>query len=290
MTAFDYASTSRFLDTPKGRIHYHEAGAQEDNGAPVLLMIHGSGPGVNGWANFQGNLPVFAQHFRCLIIDLPGYGESDAVDGVPVPVCVEAVMHLLDGLGIAQCHILGNSLGGIVGSFVAAYHPQRVQRFVTIGGIGMNVFSTFPGQGLGLLVDFAEDPTREKIEAWLRSMVFDQSIVTDALIDARFNSATDPKVLATSRKLYSRAAAEALAKEFRGPNATQRVAHLASITAPTLITWGRDDRVSPLDMALLPMRVIPNAELHVFPNCGHWGMIECKQAFESLVLSFLKRP
>ncbi len=58
---------------------------------------------------------------------------------------------------------------------------------------------------------------------------------------------------------------------------------------PTLLTWGRDDRVSPLDMALIPMRTIPNAELHVFPNCGHWAMIEAKEAFESTVLGFLTR-
>ena len=284
MTNLGYDSTSRVLRTDKGRIHYHEAGS-----GPVLLMIHGSGPGVSGWANFQGNLPVFAQHFRCLIIDLPGYGGSDPVEGPPVPGCVEAVVRLLDGLGVERCHLIGNSLGGIVGSFVAACHPQRVTRFVTIGGIGMNVFTAFPGEGLRLLTAFAEEPTRENIETWLRSMVFDQSIVTEELIESRLKAAIDPVTLATSRQLYSRAAADALAAEFRGPNATQRVAHLASIQAPTLITWGRDDRVSPMDMALIPMRAIPRAELHVFPNCGHWAMIECKEAFETLVTGFLQR-
>ena len=61
------------------------------------------------------------------------------------------------------------------------------------------------------------------------------------------------------------------------------------VKAPTLLTWGRDDRVSPPDMALIPMRTIPTAELHVFPNCGHWVMIEQKQAFEATVMSFLQR-
>jgi pimeloyl-ACP methyl ester carboxylesterase len=61
------------------------------------------------------------------------------------------------------------------------------------------------------------------------------------------------------------------------------------VAAPTLLTWGRDDRVSPLDMAIIPMRTIPNAELHVFPNCGHWAMIEAKEAFESTVRAFLSR-
>jgi 2-hydroxy-6-oxonona-2,4-dienedioate hydrolase len=64
---------------------------------------------------------------------------------------------------------------------------------------------------------------------------------------------------------------------------------LRQIKAPTLLTWGRDDRVTPLDGALAPMRLIPKCELHVFPDCGHWCMIERKDEFESLVLSFLLR-
>jgi pimeloyl-ACP methyl ester carboxylesterase len=67
-------------------------------------------------------------------------------------------------------------------------------------------------------------------------------------------------------------------------------AQMHKVAAPTLLTWGRDDRVSPLDMALIPMRTIPTAELHVFPNCGHWAMIEAKDAFEGVVLGFLTRP
>lgn len=283
MSAFTYEATSRFIETEHGRLHYHEAGSGD-----VLLMIHGSGPGVTGWANFQGNLPVFAPHYRCLIIDLPGYGQSDPVAGPPVPEAVAACLRLLDQLNIDRAHIIGNSLGGIVGSHIAAQHPQRVNRFVTIGGIGLNIFSAFPGEGLNLLTAFAEDPTRERLEQWLRSMVYDQAIVTEELIEQRFRQATEPTTLATTRALYSREAIGAIA-QFRRANGAETVAHLSAIQAPTLITWGRDDRVSPVDISLLPMRMIPNAELHIFPNCGHWAMIECKQAFESLVLSFFQR-
>jgi 2-hydroxy-6-oxonona-2,4-dienedioate hydrolase len=66
-------------------------------------------------------------------------------------------------------------------------------------------------------------------------------------------------------------------------------AMLHTIKARTLITWGRDDRVSPVDMALLPMRTIPDVEVHIFPNCGHWVMIEQKAAWERCVLAFLTR-
>jgi pimeloyl-ACP methyl ester carboxylesterase len=75
----------------------------------------------------------------------------------------------------------------------------------------------------------------------------------------------------------------------RASDAPMPWAMMHKVAAPTLLTWGRDDRVSPLDMALIPMRTIPNAELHVFPNCGHWAMIEAKEAFEDTVLAFLSR-
>jgi 2-hydroxy-6-oxonona-2,4-dienedioate hydrolase len=53
---------------------------------------------------------------------------------------------------------------------------------------------------------------------------------------------------------------------------------------------GRDDRVSPVDMALLPLRTLPRGEIHIFPDCGHWVMIEQKAAWESAALAFLTRP
>ena len=284
MSDYSFAATSKTFAAESGTIHYHEAGAGDD-----LLMIHGSGPGVTGWANFEGNLPVFAEHFRCVVIDLPGYGKSDPVEGDPIGGCISACLALMNGLGMERTHIIGNSLGGIVGSQITAHFAERVRRFVSIGGIGMNIFSPFPAEGLNLLTEFTEDPTRERLIQWLRSMVFDQSLVTEELIETRLRQATEPVTMATSRKLYSRESIAATAEMFRGENAHLRIAHLSSIKVPTLLTWGRDDRVTPLDLALLPMRLVPNAELHVFPNCGHWNMIERKAEFESLVKAFLLR-
>ena len=75
----------------------------------------------------------------------------------------------------------------------------------------------------------------------------------------------------------------------RNPMVGDQVGMLAKIEAPTLITYGRDDRVTPLDSVLVPMRVIPKCEVHIFPDCGHWAMIERKDEFEDVVLSFLLR-
>ena len=276
--------TGQFVELAHGKVHYHQAGEGDD-----LLLLHGSGPGVTGWANYEGNLPIFADKFRCTILDFPGYGESSPIDGKPVSACVQVVVEALEKLDISKTHIIGNSLGGIVGAQIAARFPELVNRFVTIGGIGINLFSPFPGEGLNLLTAFVENPTRERVEQWLRSMVFDQSIVTEELIDARFKQAIEPITFESTRKLYSAEAIQRI-KVFRhGAGAIDTVSHLPRIQCPTLITWGRDDRVSPLDIGLIPMRIIPNCELHIFPNCGHWAMIERKNEFESLVLSFLMR-
>ncbi len=277
-----HANTSRTLQTPQGKLHYHEAGE-----GPPLLLLHGSGPGVSGWANFKENLAVFARDFRTLILDLPGYGGSDPASGHPVAATLAAATAFLDSLAIERVDLLGNSFGGMIGSHLAAQQPHRVRRLCTIGGMGANLFSAFPGEGVNLLVDFTEAPTREKLTAWLHSMVFDPSLVTEELIEDRWQRATAPATLAWSRQLYSREAIRALSTP--QPNTPPSWAHLPAIEAPTLVTWGRDDRVSPLDMALLPMRLIPKCELHVFYNCGHWAMIERKAEFESTVLAFFNR-
>ncbi|WP_380874705.1 alpha/beta fold hydrolase [Sphingomonas sp. DBB INV C78] len=284
MSAMSFEETSRILDDAGGALHYHEAGSGE-----VLLLLHGSGPGVTGWANFGNNLAFFAKRFRTIILDLPGYGKSAPVEGMPIPSAVASVIRFMDAMGIESAHILGNSYGGIVGAQLAAAHPARIKRFITIGGIGVGLLTTFPGEGLTRLVDFVEQPSKERLIAWLHSMVYDKAILTDELLEMRWKSSTDPVTMETSKKMYTRQALDAIAAFGRSPDAVQGFAYLPKIQAPTLIAWGRDDRVNPLDGALVPMRLIPNAELHVFPNCGHWAMIERKAEFENIAMAFLTR-
>jgi pimeloyl-ACP methyl ester carboxylesterase len=200
-----------------------------------------------------------------------------------------AVTPFLDALGIDRVDIVGNSMGGGVGISTAINAPDRVARLVTIGGIGMNVFSPGPSEGIRLLQEFTENPTRQRLIDWLNSMVFDQSLVSEELIEERWALATDPDTLAAARRMYGKAAFATMMTAMATSDAPLPWARMHKVTVPTLLTWGRDDRVSPLDMALIPMRTIPNAELHVFPNCGHWAMIEAKAAFESVVLAFLNR-
>jgi pimeloyl-ACP methyl ester carboxylesterase len=284
MTSLTYESTLRELPTDQGVLRYHEAGD-----GPPLLLLHGSGPGVTGWRNYRGNLTAFAEHFRCLVLEFPGFGVSDPTEQHPMVAAPAAVLRFLDELGLSQVDVIGNSMGGIVAAQVAAAHPDRIRRLVTIGGLGRNIFSPAPGEGIKLLMEFTEEPTRERLIQWLHSMVYDPDLVTDELIEERWLQATDPATLASARRMYGRRAMEARAAAAAQSDAAPYWAMLHKIRARTLITWGRDDRVSPLDMALIPMRTIPEVELHVFPNCGHWAMIEAKEAWEATVLGFLTR-
>jgi pimeloyl-ACP methyl ester carboxylesterase len=273
------------LPTEHGVLRYRDSGE-----GPPLLMLHGSGPGVTGWRNFSGNVPTFAQRYRTLVLEFPGFGVSDDFGAAhPMMSAQQAVTAFLDGLGLETVRIIGNSMGGFVATEFALAAPQRVERLVTIGGIGTTIFSPQPGEGIIRLSEFVENPTRDSLVAWLRSMVYDRNMLTEELIEQRWQQATEPGVLENSRRMYGRAALARMAEAARAADVTPGWANLRRISVPTLITWGRDDRVSPVDMSLIAMRTLPHGEVHIFPNCGHWVMIEQKQAWEATVSAFLAR-
>ncbi|OXR47817.1 4,5:9,10-diseco-3-hydroxy-5,9,17-trioxoandrosta-1(10),2-diene-4-oate hydrolase [Nocardia cerradoensis] len=287
MTSVDTRSVPELLELPTehGVLRYRDTGE-----GPPLLMLHGSGPGVTGWRNFSGNVPTFARHYRTLVLEFPGFGVSDDFGAAhPMMSAQLAVTAFLDGLGLESVRIIGNSMGGFVATEFALAAPQRVDRLVTIGGIGTNIFSPQPGEGIIRLSEFVENPTRDSLVAWLRSMVYDQALLTEELIEQRWEQATEPGVLENSRRMYGRAALARMAEAARAADVTPGWANLRRISVPTLITWGRDDRVSPVDMSLIAMRTLPHGEVHIFPNCGHWVMIEQKQAWEATVSAFLTR-
>ncbi|WP_448334134.1 alpha/beta fold hydrolase, partial [Streptomyces sp. DSM 41534] len=135
------------IDTSAGTLRYYDTGGD----GPVLLFLHGSGPGVTGWRNFHGILPTFARQYRCLILEFPGFGVTDDIGGHPMVTAQSVVGPFLDSLDIDLVDIVGNSMGGGVGLNFAIHQPDRVGKLVTIGGIGTNVFSPGPSEGIRLL-------------------------------------------------------------------------------------------------------------------------------------------
>lgn len=280
-TALDRESTRRELGGER-HLSYHVAGE-----GPALLMLHGSGPGVSGWANFGGNLPNLAQHHRVMIPDLPGFGATyrPELPGPYYDLVVEALVRILDAEGVDRVDVIGNSLGGALSTYLALEHPHLVRSLILMGpgGISPALLQPLPSEGIKLLLSFCADPTRERLVTWLQSMVGEQSFLTEELVEMRWQAAQTPGTVDFIRDFMQMAMNPANAP------AVPMWARLGEISQRTLLTYGRDDRVTPLEGALHPLRNIRNAELHVFPNCGHWAMQECKQDFESVVLDFLAR-
>jgi 4,5:9,10-diseco-3-hydroxy-5,9,17-trioxoandrosta-1(10),2-diene-4-oate hydrolase len=231
-------------------------------------------------------MPVIASRFRVVMMDLPGYGGSAArpATGHFFTIAADALAGLLDQLDIVKVHLIGNSLGGGTALRFALNYPERAGRLVLMGpgGLTLNVFSPDPTEGVRRLIEFGAPPgpSRDKMAAFLRTMVFDQRLVTDELIDERFAIASKPEALA---------AMTAMGASFFGEHAEDgmlwREAH--RLRHEVLLIWGREDRVNPLDGALVAVKQLRRAQLHVFGGCGHWAQLERFDEFNELSLRFL---
>jgi 4,5:9,10-diseco-3-hydroxy-5,9,17-trioxoandrosta-1(10),2-diene-4-oate hydrolase len=269
-------------------LNYYEAGEGGDLGGGLpLVMLHGGGPGASAWSNFGSALPGFASDFRTLLVDQPGFGGSDKpeVQGNYYRFAADHVAALLDEIGIERVHLLGNSLGGGTAMRFALTYPERVGRLVLMGpgGASLNLFHADPTEGVQRLMDFAGDPTRERLRAFISCMVVNQALVTDELVEERFADATAPG---------AQAAMASMGMSFWNPDTAEdgllwREAH--QLRQHTLLTWGREDRVNPLDGAFVALKTIRKAQLHVFPNCGHWAQIEAAEEFREVATAFLAR-
>jgi 4,5:9,10-diseco-3-hydroxy-5,9,17-trioxoandrosta-1(10),2-diene-4-oate hydrolase len=281
------AETSRFADAAGMRLHYHQAGPAGPD-APAVVLLHGGGPGASGWSNFGRNLPVFAGRFRTLLVDQPGFGQSDRppVTGNYFTFSADALAGLLKTLGLERVHLIGNSLGGGTAVRFALNYPGRAGRLVLMapGGLGLNVLAPDPTEGVKRLMEFSAPPgpTREKMAAFLRTLVHDQRLVTDELVDERFAAASDPAALAAMASLGASFFDPATAED----GLLWREAH--RLRNRVLLIWGREDRVNPLDGALVALKLIRRAQLHVFGGCGHWAQLEKFDEFNRLAISFLE--
>ena len=280
---FTYESTSRFAQVrPDLKLHFHEAGVGNDR---TIVLLHGGGPGASSWSNFARNIPVLAKNFHVIAVDQPGYGQSDKPTEHPQYFVhsASALHDLLDTLEISgRVDLLGNSLGGGAAVRFALDYPDRAGRLVLMGpgGLSVNLFAPDPTEGVKNLGKFSYQPTRENLEAFLRIMVFDQTLITPELVDERFAAASTPESLA---------AAKAMGKSFSSGDfelgMLWREAY--KLRQRVLLIWGREDRVNPLDGALVALKMIPRAQLHVFGGCGHWAQLEKFDEFNRLATDFL---
>jgi 2-hydroxymuconate-semialdehyde hydrolase len=252
--------------------NYHEHG----EGPPVLL-IHGSGPGVTGWANWRLTIPALATQFRVLAPDMVGFGYTERPANVDytMDTWVSHILGFMDALGIERAHVVGNSFGGGLALALAIRAPQRVNRLVLMGSAGY----AFPiTEGLDRVWGYT--PSLDNMRGLLDVFAYDRNLVNDELARMRYEASVRPGFQ------------EAFARMFPAPR-QRGVDGLASPEAAiralpheTLIVHGREDKVIPLDSSYKLFDLIPKSQLHVFGQCGHWTQIEHAARFNQLVGDF----
>lgn len=259
--------------------------AETGQGPPVLLL-HGGGPGASGVANYTRNVAELAKEYRVIVPDLPGYGRSskglDLSD--PFGSLAAGIRGLLDRLGLEKAHFVGNSYGGACALRLALDTPDRVERMVLMGPGGIGTTRALPTPGLNCLLDYynGEGPTRAKLEKFIRHhLVFNAADVPDSVIDARYRDSLDPEVVADPPLRRPKSLGALWKMDFT------RDRRLARLPVPTLVLWGSADKVNrPSGGRMLADR-LPNGDLYMVANTGHWVQFERAELFNRLCADFL---
>ncbi len=252
--------------------NYHDVGR-----GPPVLFIHGSGPGVSAWANWRLAIPPLSRSYRVIAPDMVGFGFSDRPAGVEYrkKTWIAQAIGLLDALGIEKAHVVGNSFGGALALALAIRRPERVERLVLMGSVGVP-FPITPG----LDAVWGYEPSLESMRKLLDIFAFDRNLVNDELAEMRYRASIRPGFQESFAAMFPAPRqrwVEALASE---------EADIRRIPHETLIIHGRDDKVIPLSNSLTLLNWIERSQLHVFARCGHWVQIEHAARFARLLDGF----
>lgn len=254
-------------------LNYHDQGEGE-----VILLIHGSGPGVTAWANWRGVIPTLSQRARIIAPDMLGFGYTSCPTEwkLDPATWVQSLVGLLDALKIERVSIVGNSFGGAIALAFAKAHPERVQRLVLMGAAGLS----FPLTD-GLNKVWGYQPSLEAMRELMEVFAFDHSIINDDLVRMRYEASIRDDVQTRFAQLFP-------APRQHGVEMLALTdADLRALPHQTLLIHGRDDKVIPLELSERMLRLIPHSQMHAFGECGHWVQIEKAQAFSRLLVDFL---
>ena len=254
--------------------NYLEDGKESD---PTVVLVHGSGPGVTSYANWRLVIPALAENFHVVAPDMVGFGYSDRPEGVQysLDTWADQTVGLMDALGIEKAHLVGNSFGGGIGLRIATKHPDRIDKLVLMGSMGVHFPIT---EGLDEVWGF--DGTLEGMRRVMGYFAYNPALTTDELAEVRFRGATQPGFQESFSSMFP-APRQRWVEAMSVPEEQIR-----ALTNKVLIVHGREDKVIPVANSYKLMELIDNADLAVFSHCGHWSMIERTADFNRIVRDF----
>lgn len=260
------------IKTGSFNTNYHDMGEGE-----TILFIHGSGPGVSAYANWRLSMPTLSEKFRVIAPDMAGFGYTDRPDGMTynMDVWVNQIIDLMDALNIEKTNLVGNSFGGALALALSIKYPNRFEKIVLMGAMGVEFELT-----KGLDQAWGYTPSLENMKSLLDTFAYSRVLVTDELAKMRYE--------ASIREGFQ----ESFGSMFPAPRQTS-VSSMASneedikaIDKNVLIIHGRDDKVIPFENSVRLHHLIEKSQLHSFAQCGHWSQIEYGERFNKLLKDF----
>jgi 2-hydroxy-6-oxonona-2,4-dienedioate hydrolase len=235
----------------------------ERGAGEAVVLLHGLMGEMEHW---QPTLEALGRTCRALAPTLPLFDPLLAEPSIDE--LADFVVGLLDRLDIERAVVGGNSLGGHVALALALRWPARVSGLVLTGSSGL--FER------GFSRNVPHVPSHDYVRAKMEEVFYDPALVTPSWVEA------------VRRVVTTRSTALRVLQFARAARRETLEARLGEVTAPTLLVWGKEDRVTPVEVAERFHRLIADSELAYITNCGHAPMLEHPATFSQIVVEWLR--
>ncbi|WP_291119376.1 alpha/beta fold hydrolase [Flavobacterium sp. UBA6135] len=244
----------------EGKYSYFEAG----EGTPIIVL-HGL---MGGLSNFDGVATFFPKEgYKVVIPELPIYTQN--ILKTNVKAFSKYVKDFITFKGYDKVILLGNSLGGHIALYHTKMYPEKMAGLVITGSSGL--YESAMGDSYPKRGDY--EYIRKKAE----DVFYDPNIATKEIIDDVYNTVNDRIKLIKTLTIAKSAIRHNMAKD------------LPKMTTPTCIIWGKNDKVTPPEVAEEFDRLLPNSDLYWIDKCGHAAMMEHPDEFNRLLFDWLKK-
>ncbi len=270
----------KYIDINGWRTRYVHAG---ESGPPIILL-HGLGASLESW---YFNVDALGQEFRVFAPDIVYFGKSAKPERDPQHAdFVDFTLHFMDAFALERVVLVGNSMGGTIAAKVAMLHPERVASLILADSAGFGHELAW-WLRLRTLFDWRPSGTPPPWLAriGLRAIFHDPARISDEVLELLIGVEQDVESMQTARRVLN------IGVDWRGlkPYLLQEIRDAAhQISVPTLILWGKEDQVVPVQHAYTAQKIIPNARLHLFEQCGHTPQLEYPAEFNAVVRDFAR--
>lgn len=266
-------------------VNYAEMGPPRSDQEPrAIVFVHG----LSGcWQNWLEQLPHFAANYRVIAPDLPGFGCSPMPDwDISIPRYGELLRSFCDALGVRDAVLVGNSMGGFISAEAVITQPDRFEKLVLVSAAGVSS------------ARLRRAPTAAVARMLAAAAPFAFNVQTRAFRRRRARAVAFANIFRHPSQLRPELLWEFFQGGMRSDGFVEALGELAGydfldrlddVEVPTLIVWGRDDRIVPPRDAAEYKRRLRNSEVVVFDACGHVPMAEHPTRFNRLLEDFVSR-